>query len=64
MSTFQGPEICSDFHLQVVVLCGVPLEKQLEINDWTHKNNIPFIATETRGLFGFVDTHTFFLINV
>jgi len=37
---------------QVVVLCGVPYSKQLEINDWTHANGIPFIAAETRGLFG------------
>lgn len=37
---------------QVIVLCGVPLAKQLEINDWTHENGIPFIAAETRGLFG------------
>ncbi|XP_006459927.1 hypothetical protein AGABI2DRAFT_191711 [Agaricus bisporus var. bisporus H97] len=39
---------------QVVVLCGVPLEKQLEINDWTHQNGVHFVATETRGLFGSV----------
>ncbi|KIM83749.1 hypothetical protein PILCRDRAFT_412109 [Piloderma croceum F 1598] len=39
---------------QVVVLCGVPYSKQLEINDWTHENGIPFIAAETRGLFGSV----------
>lgn len=37
---------------QVVVLCGVPHRKQLEINDWTHQNGVPFISTETRGLFG------------
>ena len=39
-------------HCQVVVLCGVSYTKQLEINDWTHANDIPFIAAETRGLFG------------
>ncbi|KAF5363942.1 hypothetical protein D9756_000809 [Leucocoprinus leucothites] len=39
---------------QVVVLCGVPLEKQLEINDWTHQNGVHFISTETRGLFASV----------
>jgi molybdopterin/thiamine biosynthesis adenylyltransferase len=39
-------------HCQVVVLCGVSYAKQLEINDWTHANDIPFIAAETRGLFG------------
>ncbi|EIW76161.1 ubiquitin activating enzyme [Coniophora puteana RWD-64-598 SS2] len=39
---------------QVVVLCGVPLAQQLEINDWTHANGVHFIAAETRGLFGSV----------
>ncbi|KAG8753727.1 hypothetical protein FRC12_011445 [Ceratobasidium sp. 428] len=37
---------------QVVVLTDVPLNKQLEINDWTHANDVHFISTETRGLFG------------
>ncbi|EIM88494.1 ubiquitin activating enzyme [Stereum hirsutum FP-91666 SS1] len=37
---------------QVVVLVNAPLEKQLEINDWTHQNGVHFIAAETRGLFG------------
>lgn len=36
------------------MLCGVPLAKQLEINDWTHQNGVHFVATETRGLFGCV----------
>ncbi|KAK0242946.1 ubiquitin activating enzyme [Armillaria nabsnona] len=39
---------------QVVVLCGVPLVKQLEINDWTHQNGISFISAEIHGLFGSV----------
>jgi ubiquitin-activating enzyme E1 len=39
--------------LQAVVLCNATLEKQLEINDWTHANGVSFIATETRGLFGY-----------
>lgn len=39
---------------KVVVLCGVPYSNQLEINDWTHANNIPFITADTRGLFGYV----------
>lgn len=43
-------------YMQVVVLCGVPYSKQLEINDWTHENGVHFIAAETRGLFGCVDT--------
>ena len=38
---------------QVVVLCGVPYSKQLEVNDWTHANDIPFITADTRGLFGY-----------
>ncbi|KIY73793.1 ubiquitin activating enzyme [Cylindrobasidium torrendii FP15055 ss-10] len=37
---------------QVVVLCGIPIAKQLEINDWTHENGVAFISTEIRGLFG------------
>ena len=40
--------------MEVVVLTDVPLKKQLEINDWTHQNDIPFIAADTRGLFGYV----------
>ncbi|KAG7097207.1 hypothetical protein E1B28_004578 [Marasmius oreades] len=49
-----GQEITVDLikGFQVVVLCGVPYSKQLEINDWTHENGVHFIATETRGLFG------------
>ncbi|KAF8351145.1 ubiquitin activating enzyme [Amanita rubescens] len=39
---------------QVVVLCGVSLQKQIEINEWTHKNDVAFISAETRGLFGSV----------
>ncbi|KIO31037.1 hypothetical protein M407DRAFT_241953 [Tulasnella calospora MUT 4182] len=37
---------------QVVVLTDVPLSKQLEINDWTHANEVPFISANTHGLFG------------
>ncbi|KAI0265111.1 ubiquitin activating enzyme [Gloeopeniophorella convolvens] len=37
---------------QVVVLVNQSLQKQLEINDWTHQNGIHFISAETRGLFG------------
>lgn len=58
----QGFQVCGWIHfsyfilysLQVVVLCGVSWKKQLEINDWTHTNDVHFIAAETRGLFGFV----------
>ncbi|THH10090.1 hypothetical protein EW145_g1564 [Phellinidium pouzarii] len=45
-------DLIKDF--QAVVLCGLPLSKQLEINDWTHENGVYFIAAETRGLFGSV----------
>jgi ubiquitin-activating enzyme E1 len=38
----------------VVVLTNAPLAKQLEINDWTHANDVHFISAETRGLFGCV----------
>ncbi|KAJ3924849.1 MAG: ubiquitin-activating enzyme E1, isoform CRA_b, partial [Lentinula lateritia] len=51
-----GQEITVDLvrGFQVVVVCNAPYAKQLEINNWTHQNNVPFIATETRGLFGSV----------
>ncbi|KAF8592588.1 ubiquitin activating enzyme [Ramaria rubella] len=51
-----GQEISLDLvkGFQVIVLTDVPLAKQLEINDWTHQNGIPFIAADTRGLFGTV----------
>jgi ubiquitin-activating enzyme E1 len=39
--------------LQVVVLVNAPLQKQLEINDWTHQNDVHFIAAGTHGLFGY-----------
>lgn len=38
---------------QVVVLVNAPLQKQLEINDWAHKNGVHFIAAGTHGLFGY-----------
>ncbi|KAF8076112.1 ubiquitin activating enzyme [Lyophyllum atratum] len=49
-----GQEITVDLiqGFQVVVLCGVPHGKQIEINDWTHEHGVHFIAAETRGLFG------------
>ncbi|KAG6331678.1 hypothetical protein ID866_7409 [Astraeus odoratus] len=51
-----GQEISVDMirPFQAVILCGATYEKQLEINDWTHANGIPFISTDARGLFGFV----------
>ncbi|EUC66339.1 ubiquitin activating enzyme (E1) subunit UBA3 [Rhizoctonia solani AG-3 Rhs1AP] len=49
-----GQEITVDLikGFQAVILTDVPLSKQLEINDWTHENDVHFIAAETRGLFG------------
>lgn len=49
-----GEEISVDLvkGFQVVVLCGVSYKKQLEINEWTHANNVHFVSAETRGLFG------------
>ncbi|CEG71464.1 Putative Podospora anserina S mat genomic DNA chromosome 3, supercontig 2 (Fragment) [Rhizopus microsporus] len=37
---------------KVVVITDVPLSKQLQISDICHANNIHFISTEVRGLFG------------
>ncbi|KAG9000623.1 hypothetical protein FRB94_009580 [Tulasnella sp. JGI-2019a] len=49
-----GQSITTDLikGFQVVVLTNVPLSKQLEINDWTHKNGVHFISAGTNGLFG------------
>lgn len=44
-------DLVKDF--QVVVLVNAPLQKQLEINDWTHQNGVHFIAAGTHGLFGY-----------
>ncbi|KDQ20703.1 hypothetical protein BOTBODRAFT_26721 [Botryobasidium botryosum FD-172 SS1] len=51
-----GQEISLDLvkNYQVIVLTEATISKQLEINDWTHKNAIPFIAANTNGLFGSV----------
>jgi ubiquitin-activating enzyme E1 len=38
---------------QVVVVTNTPLEQQLKINDFTHKNGIKFIAADVKGLFGY-----------
>jgi ubiquitin-activating enzyme E1 len=49
---------------QVIVATDLTLEEQVKINAFTHANNIQFIATESRGLFGsvFVDFGTDFTI--
>ena len=41
------------------MLVNAPLQKQLEINDWTHQNGVHFITAGTRGLFGYVITPLF-----
>lgn len=38
---------------KVVVITDMPLSKQLQISDICHANNIHFISTEVRGLFGY-----------
>jgi ubiquitin-activating enzyme E1 len=35
-----------------VVVTNMPLERQLELSDYAHANNIYYISTETAGLFG------------
>lgn len=37
---------------KTVVVTETPLELQLKINDFCHKNKIPYISAEVRGLFG------------
>lgn len=37
---------------KVVVITDMPLSKQLQISDICHANNIHFVSTEIRGLFG------------
>lgn len=37
---------------KVVVITEMPLSKQLAISEICHANNIHFISTEVRGLFG------------
>jgi molybdopterin/thiamine biosynthesis adenylyltransferase len=32
------------------------LQKQLDINDWSHQNGVHFIAAGTHGLFGYVNS--------
>ncbi|CCH41012.1 ubiquitin-activating enzyme E1 [Wickerhamomyces ciferrii] len=49
---------------QTVVLTEASLEEQVKINNFTHSNNIKFISTDSKGLFGnvFVDFGTDFTI--
>ncbi|TFK74422.1 ubiquitin activating enzyme [Pluteus cervinus] len=46
------PDLIQGF--QVVVLTNASYEKQLEIDEWAHKNGVHFVSAETRGLFGSV----------
>ncbi|GAM28031.1 hypothetical protein SAMD00019534_112070 [Acytostelium subglobosum LB1] len=39
-------------NFNVVVLANQPLQLQLQLNEVCHRNNIKFIAAETRGVFG------------
>ncbi|KAJ2493780.1 E1 ubiquitin-activating protein, partial [Coemansia sp. RSA 2052] len=36
-----------------VVITELPLQQRLELGDFAHKNNVCFISTEIRGLFGY-----------
>ncbi|ODV94113.1 hypothetical protein PACTADRAFT_86334 [Pachysolen tannophilus NRRL Y-2460] len=51
-------------NFQVIVITDLPLQQQLTINEFSHKNGIKFISTEVRGLFGnvFVDFGDKFVI--
>ena len=37
---------------KAVVAAGIPLSAQLKVNEYCHKNKIPYVSAETRGLFG------------
>lgn len=39
---------------QVVVVTHLPLSKQLELNEFTHRHSIKFISADVKGLFGSV----------
>lgn len=38
------------------------MNKQLEINDWTHANGVHFVSADTAGLFGLVYIFNIFLL--
>jgi ubiquitin-activating enzyme E1 len=44
-------------------LVNASLQKQLEINDWTHENGVHFIAAGTHGLFGYVNCVFLFIVT-
>ncbi|EEB05828.2 ubiquitin activating enzyme E1 [Schizosaccharomyces japonicus yFS275] len=41
-------------NFQCIVVTETTLTKQIEINDFTHQNDIAFISTDARGLFGYI----------
>lgn len=47
---FEDVESLSRF--KTVVITEAPLEIQLKVNEFCHKNKIPYISAEVRGLFG------------
>ncbi|KAK9463229.1 uncharacterized protein V1516DRAFT_667212 [Lipomyces oligophaga] len=53
ISVIHEPELTEDIisQFQVVVLTETPIETQVKINEYTHKNNIAFITADVRGLF-------------
>ncbi|ODV63952.1 E1 ubiquitin-activating protein UBA1 [Ascoidea rubescens DSM 1968] len=46
----------SQFQVVIITSSVISLEKQVLINNFTHENDIKFISTDTRGLFGQVFT--------
>lgn len=61
----QEPSEATLGDVTVVVLTETVLEKQLKLNEITHKNGIRFIVADTRGLFGmaFCDFGEEFYVN-
>ncbi|KAH0605545.1 uncharacterized protein H6S33_004767 [Morchella sextelata] len=47
---FEDVESLSRF--KTVIITEAPLETQLKVNEFCHKNKIPYISAEVRGLFG------------
>jgi ubiquitin-activating enzyme E1 len=47
----EEPSISNLNRFQVVVCTETSLQKQLELNNFTHNNDIRFISADIRGLF-------------
>ena len=45
-------ELLLNYNIIVLVGSNIPIQKQIEINNFTHRNNIHFISTNTFGLVG------------